>query len=1654
MGSDRIMQCTQLCLLVILALSTLTSWADGSPLEVMSAPNLLRVGTTENVFVEVQDCAAENDINVEITVMNFPTKSKTLNSTTVTLTKAKDFQAFAQIMIPPDDFSKDPKVKEYVYLQAKFPDKMLEKVVMLSFQSGYIFIQTDKTIYTPDSIVNYRLFGVSPGMTPVERSDASVAVEILTPDGVIVKTESKSLSSGIYPGSYQIGEIVSPGQWKIVAKFLSTPQYSYTAEFEVREYVLPSFEVKLSAASTPYFHVDSSEFTINIKATYLFGQEVDGSAFVVFGILEDSEKRSIPGSFQRVQIRRGVGTAKLKKEDIIKTFQSIQQLVGRSIYVTVSVLTESGSEMVEAELRGIQIVTSPYIIRFKKTPQYFKPGFSFNVVVEVLNPDNSPVPNVPVVVNPGAEKTKSSSNGIARLSVNTEQSLRLLTVTAKTDDPKLLPERQATTSMTAHPYTTKGNYYIHIDVNVGDTQVNVKLKPHGTTNAHDITYLILNGGQLVDFGRAKKQSQIFIAKIIPISKTVLPSFRIVAYYHTDDNEVVSDSLWVDVKDSCIGSLSLEPMGKRPYKPRDKTFGLKVRGDPGATVGLVAVDKGVYVLNNKHRLTQKKVWDAVEAYDTGCSPGGGKDSMGVFYDAGLVFQSGTGITTPFRQERKCPTSVRRKRASSVMDVRTSLMSQYGDKLQRECCLDGMRPTPLSYNCERRSEYIIDGANCVQAFLRCCKAIENLLAEKKAESLHLSRSEESEYMDSNEIVSRSKFQESWLWLDIQLPACDHGELNCVSEKTLTSSKAVLPDSITTWYFTGISLSRTHGICVADSLEVTVEKKFFIDLRLPYSAVRGEQLEVKAVLHNYNDDSVTVQLDLIENTDLCSAASKKGKYRQEVTIGAQTTKSIPYVIIPLKFGKFNIEVKAVVKGFFAGDGIIKSLLVVPEGELKKIPITITLDPAKKGGRQQEILRSAISLTDVVPNTPMNTHLSLIGREQMGPLVESVISGVSMGALIFQPMGCGEQNMAFMTLPVIATMYLDKTNQWESVGFDERGKALQHIETGRTNQLKYRKSDGSFAIWPKSQSSTWLTAYVVKVFAMASRLVPVEHSLICDAVKFLILNTQQPDGIFKEIGHVSQRDMIGDVEGRDSDASMTAFCLIALQEARTTCSSSVTSLTGSINKAVAYLENRLQGLTYSYAVAMTSYALANENKLNRRILNNFVSSDSSHWPVPGHHYLTLEATAYALLALVKSGAFEDARPVVRWFNEQRKVEGGYGSTQATIMVYQAVAEYWANAEEPEYNLNVDILLPRKSKATPYKLNRESQFTSRSAKFKDINQDVTVTATGKGEATLTMVSLYYAMPQEKKGNCDRFDMTLELQTEKVEEDTTTYKLIIKLLYKDNEHDAAMTVVDIGLLTGQTPDKDDLDSLSKGHARTIANYEKNTDLSEKGSLIIYLDKVSNKKEEEISFRLHQSVKVGILQPAAVSVYEFYNRSQCVKYYHPKRQQGELLRLCQNNECICAEENCSMQKKGSIPNENRATKACESTIDSKIEYVYKVKLVEFKNSLTTDIYTMQILDPIKQGSFDVGPQGNRTYLGYPHCRVGLGLETGKTYLIMGTSKDIYKDEKKQLYQYVLGENTWIEYWPTSKECQMSNHRATCVGLEFMVNQITVFGCQQK
>uniref|UniRef100_A0A8C2CIV9 Complement component c3a, duplicate 4 n=1 Tax=Cyprinus carpio TaxID=7962 RepID=A0A8C2CIV9_CYPCA len=1157
-----------------------------TPLYILSAPNILKVGSPEKVFVEAQDYSGAS-LNVKISVRSPKDNSREVTSASVTLTPTKNYQDLVEIEISGSEFSFEKGVQQYAILQAQFPQKLLEKKVMVIFQSGNIVLQTDKTIYTPDS------------------------TGVLTPDGISLE-------------NLFIWCPNSPGLWKLVAWHQNSPQKNFSSEFEVKEYVLPSFEVTLSPQKA-FFYVNDDSLSVDIKAKYLFGETVRGHGFVVFGVVtEDKGKISIPGSLQRVQILDGSGTAELKRKHILQTFPNIMQLVRKSLYIAVSVLTESGSEMVEAQKKGIQIVTSPYTIHFKKTPHFFKPGMPFDVSVYITNPDQTPAKNVEVEVNPGGVKSQTRDNGIAKVTVNTPGGSSTLEITVRpTKDPQLSDEQQAVKKMTAQAYKPKGgsNNYLHIGINAAELQigdqmkVNLNLGRSPRVIDQDFTYMILSKGQIIQADRFKRRGQSLVSLSLPVTKDMLPSFRFVAYYHVGSSEVVSDSVWVDVKDTCMGTLKVEVQDPvNVYEPGED-FSLRITGDPGAKVGLVAVDKGVYVLNNKNRITQTKIWDVVESHDIGCTAGSGKDSMQVFSDAGLLFESSSAGGTDVR------TSTLGAARDCNLLCNLPPANKYSG-IERECCLDGLKNMEdLSITCQYRASFIVDGEECRQAFLHCC----NVMAdnrEKSAEEQILARSESEEFVNSDDIVTRSLFPESWLWEELKLPKYD---LFISQTTTLPRDGLKLKDSITTWEITAISLSSTHGICVADVHEMTVVKNFFIDLKLPYSAVRNEQIEIKAIIHNLY--SRKVRVELMETKDICSPASKRGKFNTIVTVDAKSSYSVPFVIVPLALGRHAIVVKAAAAGR-GSDGVKKDLLVVALF-YQYVNLLCTGD--------------TISIT-----------------------IEKAISGQAMGSLIILPGGCGEQNMASLTMPVIATHYLDKTNQWHTVKAGLRQTAAMYITRGYNQQLAYRKSDGSYAAYISRPSSTWLTAYVAKIFAMASNIVNIDRNVICSALKWLIMNKQLPDGVFREDAPVISGWMTGNVHGQNSQASMTAFVLIALQEGRGICA------------------------------GLISVGLVN----------------GSHWPVPGSSSFTLEASAYALLALIKAQDFQNAAPIVNWLNNQRQYNGGYGTTQATIMVFQAVAEYRIQVKDKrQLDLEMTIRVDGSRQPIVWNFNKDNSYLAQTEK-------------------------------------------------------------------------------------------------------------------------------------------------------------------------------------------------------------------------------------------------------------------------------------------------------------------------------------------------------
>uniref|UniRef100_A0A8C9W637 Complement C3 n=1 Tax=Scleropages formosus TaxID=113540 RepID=A0A8C9W637_SCLFO len=1404
---------------------------------IMSAPNALRVGSKENVFVEAQEYTGA-PVEVTITAKEFPAK----------------LREFLNHKLKEDFFDKDSNKKQFVYLEAKFPQHTLQKVVLLSFQSGFIFVQTDKTIYTPTS-----------------------------------------------------------KGWTVVAKFQKTPQRNFTYEFEVKEYVLPTFEVKLIPRQS-FFYVDDRELTVDITAKYLYGKDVTGKAFVVFGVMTQEGKKSFPGSLQRVDIIEGKGTATLKREHIVQISPDINQLLGLPIYVTVNVLTRTGTEMVEAEKTGILIVTSPYTIHFKKTPKFFKPGMPFVTMVYVTNPDDSPAAGIRLKATPGPVHGVTKANGMARLTVNTGGQVADLRITVT-----LSPNRQAQQTMVAKPYQTYKNTknYLHIgiqatELEIGDIfEVNLNLandNPGVQNEITQFTYLVVNKGQIVLAKRQeRKQGQSLVTLTLPVTKDMVPSFRFVAYYHLGADQVVSDSVWVDVKDTCVGKLKVTST-RSQYEPR-KSFTLSIEGDPGAKVGLVAVDKGVYVLNSKHRLSQSKIWDIVEKHDVGCTAGSGQNSMEVFYDAGLMFLSNGNVETRSRSGMK----------------------------QRSLCFTFVIPSV-----------------CVSA------------------------ASDDDYFSDRDTVSHIQLPESWLWQELMLP-------NCPPQNPLQHLKS-LPFSC-----------LCAGICMADPFEMTVMKNFFIDLKLPYSAVRNEQLEIKAVLYNYVEDNLKVRVDLMETENVCSAASKKRRYREEVEVPPMSSVSVPFVIIPMAIGEHSIEVNATIYDSDITDGVKKNLRVVSEGmRVKKEIKTIVLDPTKHSK----------SLT------------GLCHGELLHQTIQEAISGSPLGNLIMQPSGSGEQNMIGLTGPVIATHYLDNTGQWEKAGVEKRETAIKYIGQGYVQELTYRKTDGSYAPWKGRPSSTWLTAYVTKVFSMAYKLISIEEDVICSAAKWLILNAQQADGSFKEDAPGYHTEMMGNVRGKDADASLTAFVLIALQEAQPICGVE-RSLPDGIKKAQEFLSRRINSLTNSYAVAMTSYALANEGQNQLDILFKFASPDKSHWPDMNSHLFTLEATGYALLTLVKAKEFDKAGKVVEWLTQQRFYGGGYGSTQATIIVFQAVAQYHMDVGPvKDIDLFVDISVAGRSRPIAYTFNKNNAFLTRSLK------DLNITATGVGQGTVSVSENTLLVHQ----GAQRF---------------SNYHVCFLTRFLSTERDATMSILDITLLTGFVADEEDLRALTRGKDRYVQKFEMDKQLSEKGSLILYMDKVSRNLPDRVVFRMHKMQKIGLIQPAAVTVYEYYAmENRCTKFYHPEKKDGALNRICHDDVCRCAEENCSMQKKlGKNRDLDRITEACTAEVD----YVYKVQVVRAEVSDSLDRFTIKILEVIKEVQWK-----ERMFISHPYCREAINLLEKKMYLLMGKSAHLIMGEGKSM-TYMVGDGTWIEYWPTPEECQMEKYQQTCLEITNFTNDLFNFGC---
>ncbi|PIO37207.1 hypothetical protein AB205_0110780, partial [Aquarana catesbeiana] len=200
--------------------------------------------------------------------------------------------------------------------------------IPVSFKRGYIFIQTDKSVYNPKE--------TDSPPCPLSENAAPNA------EGLKVSKTQKISKTSVVTDKLAIPDISTTGVWRISAYFTSTPESNFTTEFEVKKYVLPNFEVKI-VPELPYFQINKAQLKIKVEARFVYGEPVNGVVHVRVGIIDQTgRKMMLQGLEQQVKMEDGEGTIQISKGDILKKIaQPVENLVGSTFYITATVLEKA-----------------------------------------------------------------------------------------------------------------------------------------------------------------------------------------------------------------------------------------------------------------------------------------------------------------------------------------------------------------------------------------------------------------------------------------------------------------------------------------------------------------------------------------------------------------------------------------------------------------------------------------------------------------------------------------------------------------------------------------------------------------------------------------------------------------------------------------------------------------------------------------------------------------------------------------------------------------------------------------------------------------------------------------------------------------------------------------------------------------------------------------------------------------------------------------------------------------------------------------------------------------------------------------------------------------------------------------------------------------
>ncbi|XP_068084683.1 CD109 antigen isoform X2 [Anabrus simplex] len=1305
-------------------------------------------------------------------------------------------------------------------------------------KSYSVFIQTDKAIYKPGHKVNFRVIALNSHLRPSIKS--ALDVYITDGKGNRVKQWRRAVATnGVFSAELQLSESPVLGDWTIVVTALDQ---TFSKSFHVAEYVLPKFEVTVDIP--PHATFKDSRVVATVRCKYTYGKPVKGEATVTAypniysGVIQPIFQTPV----RKVVPIDGKATVEF---DIAKELQ-LKEDFERTIQFDVAV---------EEALTGRRQNTSAQMLLHKhkykmelvKTSEYFKPGLKYTAYVKLAYHDDTPVQddNNPVKIKYGFRHDlnlstemnfKLPKNGIVQLDlyppVEANQTM-LLGIEAEYLE---LKEWFSTVSAAMSP----SNTFLQVTLNTERPKVNedVEISVNSTAPLKYFNYQVLGRGDVVLASTVTVPDRTTHTFRFLATYAMAPTAHIVVSYVKEDGEVVADALDIQL-DGMLQNfveINVNPSETSP----GSTVDLLIEAKPNSYIGLLGIDQSVLLLKSGNDITHDDVISELRSYDVGQSS----------YLPDLLGRD-------------------RFKRSLFWWPGSSTAHEVFDKSGAVVLTNGLvfEHSPLIYY---RSNFGGD-------------ELDSVLSAPAFNHMELGGSPDSG------LRVRRHFPETWIWDMLEAGANGKAAL-----------KRTVPDTITSWILTGFSVDPVYGLgLIEEPRKLQVFRPFFVSVDLPYSVIRGEIVAIPIVVFNYMNKDLTAEVTLenkgLENFEFAevsndvNAVPKIEVYRSKrVFVKANNAASVSFMITPKKLGYITIKVTATSP--LARDGVEKKLLVKPEGETQYRNKAVFID-----------LRNSNSVT-------MNVSLEfpgyfVTGSEKIEVSAVGDILGPSipnLANLIKMPSGCGEQNMLNFVPNIVVIEYLRNTKQLTPA---VENKALRFMETGYQQELTYRRDDGSFSAFGSSDShgSTWLTAFVARAFRQAMPYITVEDRIIQEALRWLA-NNQAENGSFPEVGKVSHRDMQG---GAANGLALTAYTLLAFLENQ----ESAQAYGSAVNRALNYIGSNLDGLEDIYAIAISSYALHLANHPLKNAAFNLLesransTSEMKWWSKPIEkedeknpwHALpspvNVEMTSYALLCYLQRGLVQDALPVMRWLISQRNQEGGFASTQDTVIGITALARLAERIIAPSTDIAVTVGY-QPGASINININKGNSMILQKQEIPSKVRELEISATGSGFA---VVQVSYRYNVNVTGAWPRF--TLDPQVDK-NSDSNHLQLTIcsGFVGSQETNESNMAVMEVTLPSGFTVDSDALPSLR------VSQNVKRVETKEGDTVVmLYFDKMMREEfcPTVSAFRTH---KVAKQKPVPVTIYDYYDSSRRARQFYEPRI-ATLCDICEGEDCgdVCSSQ---------------------------------------------------------------------------------------------------------------------------------------------------------